>query len=147
MKIVQYFLILSLIDAKLPDGVSQNVVPYFKFRPRSLLSPAVAQPKWDKTPVLGPIPSNGTKPIHGRHKGTDAIFALACKYPLQFYKRFVGTLRKFGFTEDIVLAVSPPDQMKAGVEDYVIKTEVVAYAFDVDCAGKDNCRFKPDFLG
>jgi hypothetical protein len=100
-----------------------------------------------KQPVLGPIPLNGTKPIFGHHKGTDAIFALACKYPVSFYRRFVGSLRKFGYKDDIVLAVSPPEQMKPGVEDYVKKTEVVAYGFDVNCAGKDNCRLKDDFLG
>jgi hypothetical protein len=100
-----------------------------------------------KQPVLGPIPFNGTKPVFGQHKGTDAIFALACKYPVSFYKRFVGSLRKFGYEDDIVLAVSPPAQMKPGVEDYVKKTEVVAYGFDVNCAGKDNCRLKDDFLG
>lgn len=100
-----------------------------------------------KIPVLGSIPVNGAKPIFGSHKGTDAIFALACKYPVSFYKRFVGTLRKYGYNDDIVLAVSPPEQMKPGVESYVIETNVVAYGFDVDCAGKDNCRLKPEFLG
>lgn len=100
-----------------------------------------------KPPVLGPIPLNGTKPVYGKHRGTDAIFALACKYPVLFYQRFVGSLRKFGYKDDIVLAVSPPEQMKPGVEEYVKQTNVVAYAFDVDCAGKDNCRLKNDFLG
>jgi len=98
-------------------------------------------------PVLGPTPTNGTKPTFGRHTGRDAIFALACKYPVEYYRRFVGSLRKFGFEDDIVLAVSPPDQMKPGVKDYVIKTNVVAYAFDVDCAGRDNCKLKKEFLG
>ena len=100
-----------------------------------------------KLPVLGPTPTNGTKPTFGKHNGKDAIFALACNYPVSFYARFVGTLRKFGFNDDIVLAVSPPPQMKPGVEQYVKDTEVVAYAFDVDCAGKDNCRLKKEFLG
>ena len=100
-----------------------------------------------KLPVLGPTPTNGTKPTFGKHNGKDAIFALACNYPVSFYARFVGTLRKFGFNDDIVLAVSPPPQMKPGVEQYVTDTEVVAYAFDVDCAGKDNCRLKKEFLG
>lgn len=69
----------------------------------------------DDLPVQGPIPTNGAKPVFGfEHKGTDAIFALACKYPKIYYQRFVGTLRKFGYTEDIVLAVSPIPQMKNG---------------------------------
>lgn len=99
------------------------------------------------TPVAGPFPTKGTKPTFGEHKGTDAIFALACKYPDFYYKRFVGTLRKFGYEDDIVLAVSPPSQMKPGVEAYVKKTDVVAYAFDVDCKGTDNCQLKEEFLG
>ena len=69
----------------------------------------------DDLPVQGPIPTNGAKPVFGfEHKGTDAIFALACKYPKIYYQRFVGTLRKFGYTEYIVLAVSPIPQMKNG---------------------------------
>lgn len=68
-----------------------------------------------------------------QHKGTDAIMALACNYPTIYYKRFVGSLRKFGYTEDIVLAVSPVEKMKPGVEAYVKETGVVAYGFDVDC--------------
>lgn len=108
----------------------------------------VAPPKpLRRLPVLGPEPVNGTKPIHGAHTGRDAIFALACKYPVEFYRRFVGSLRKFGYSDDIVLAVSPPTQMAPGVEDYIIQTNVVAYAFDVDCKGKDDCKLKDDFLG
>jgi hypothetical protein len=99
-------------------------------------------------PIKGDVPLNGSKPLWGvKHKGTDAIFALACKYPTQFYKRFVGTLRNAGFTEDVVLAVSPEPQMKPGVAKYLQETEVVAYSFDVDCAGPDNCKMKDEFLG
>eukprot|EP00428_Durinskia_dybowskii_P064414 CAMPEP_0170380422 /NCGR_PEP_ID=MMETSP0117_2-20130122/13873_1 /TAXON_ID=400756 /ORGANISM="Durinskia baltica, Strain CSIRO CS-38" /LENGTH=430 /DNA_ID=CAMNT_0010635937 /DNA_START=81 /DNA_END=1373 /DNA_ORIENTATION=+ len=99
-------------------------------------------------PVLGPIPTNGAAPLFGvKHKGTDAIFALACNYPTIYYKRFVGSLRKFGYTEDIVLAVSPVEKMKPGVEAYVKQTGVVAYGFDVDCKGTDNCKLKDEFLG
>ena len=99
-------------------------------------------------PVQGPIPTNGAVPLFGvKHKGTDAIFALACNYPTIYYKRFVGSLRKFGYTEDIVLAVSPVVKMKPGVEAYVKETNVVAYGFDVDCKGTDNCQLKDEFLG
>jgi len=99
-------------------------------------------------PVMGPPVTNGSKPLFGlQHKGTDAIMALACKYPVQFYKRFVGSLRKYGYTEDIVLAVSTVATMKPGVEAYLKEKEVLSYAFDVECAGKDNCRFTDSFLG
>lgn len=99
-------------------------------------------------PVLGPVPTNGAVPLWDvKHKGTDAIFALACNYPTIYYKRFVGSLRKFGYTEDIVLAVSPVPKMKPGVEAYLKETNVVAYGFDVDCEGTDNCKLRDEFLG
>ena len=101
-----------------------------------------------RLPVLGPIVKNGAKPLYGiKHKGTDAIFALACNYNERFYQRFVGTLRDTGYNDDIVLAVSPPAKMAPGVGDYVKAKNVVAYAFEVDCDKKDSCRFKDDFLG
>lgn len=99
-------------------------------------------------PVLGPVPTNGTVPLFGfKHTGGDAVFALACNYDTTFYKRFVGSLRKAGYDGDIVLAVSPPSKMKPGVEDYLRKMNVLAYAFDVDCLGKDNCKLQDVFLG
>lgn len=99
-------------------------------------------------PVKGKIPTKGAVPLYGKkHEGGDAIFALACNYPKLYYQRFVGSLRKFGFEGDIVLAVSPPVKMKPGVEDYVKETGVVAYGFDVDCEGKDNCKLQDEFLG
>jgi len=57
------------------------------------------------------------------------------------------SLRKVGYVDDIVLAVSPPDKMKPNVEKYLSDMHVLAYAFEVDCKGKDNCRFKDEFLG
>lgn len=100
-------------------------------------------------PVLGPIPGdNSAKPLYGvKHKGTDAIFALACNYPKLYYQRFVGTLRDAGFTDDVVLAVSPEEKMKPGVKEYIKEAQIVAYGFDVDCRGKDDCRLRTDFLG
>ena len=99
-------------------------------------------------PVQGPIPSEGVVPLFGvKHKGTDAIFALACNYPKIYYQRFVGSLRLAGYEDDIVLAVSPVEKMKPGVLQYVKDTNVVAYGFDVDCDGPDNCKLKDDFLG
>ena len=99
-------------------------------------------------PVLGEIPTAGAIPLYGvKHDGGDAIFALACNYPKDYYQRFVGSLRKFGYNGDIVLAVSPPEKMKPGVGDYMKETKVVAYGFEVDCEGTDNCKLKDEFLG
>jgi len=80
-------------------------------------------------------------------KGGDAIFALACNYPKNFYQRFAGSLRKSGFNGDVVLAVSPETKMKPGVGAYIKKVNIIGYAFDVDCIGIDNCKLKDDFLG
>lgn len=104
--------------------------------------------EFPKLPVQGPEPVNGAVPLFGnKHKGTDAIFALACNYPKVYYQRFAGSLRKAGYVEDIVLAVSPVPKMKPGVEKYLQDVNVVAYGFDVDCEGTDNCKLKDDFLG
>lgn len=101
-----------------------------------------------EVPILGAIPTAGAVPLYGfKHDGGDAIFALACNYPKVYYQRFVGSLRKFGYNGDIVLAVSPPEKMKDGVADYIKETRIVAYGFEVDCAGPDNCRLKDEFLG
>jgi hypothetical protein len=35
----------------------------------------------------------GAKPLFGEnHDGGDAIFALACNYPKEYYQRFVGII-------------------------------------------------------
>ena len=46
-----------------------------------------------------------------------------------------------------MLAVSPPAQMKPGLGAYLQETNVVAYPFEVDCEGPDNCKLKDEFLG
>jgi hypothetical protein len=151
------------------DRFHDEVIPFLRStfienrRPAAIQPPA-AKPELLKTvavvkatgpatlpvierPVLGPRPVNGTKPMLGIHSGRDAIFALACNYPLDLYQFFVGSLRKFGYTDDIVLAVSPKNQMGGGVYDYIKQTNVVAYGFEVDCKGKDQCKLKDEFLG
>ncbi len=35
----------------------------------------------------------------------------------------------------------------AGVNDYLKEKAVLAYEFDVDCQGTDNCQLRPEFLG
>lgn len=100
---------------------------------------------------------SGARPLFRmKHKGTDAVFALAATYPKKYYQRFVGSLRKVGFTEDIVLAVSPVEKLRSGVEQYLQETGVIAYEFPVECleqdspralSGPDKCRLTEDFLG
>jgi hypothetical protein len=132
------------VDAWKPSGV--NKVEDNKISTSMQAANTVKMPA--RQPVLGAIPTKGAKPLFGvEHQGGDAIFALACKYPMVFYERFVGSLRKAKYTGDIVLAVSPLGKMLRGVQEYIQQTNVVAYAFEVDCKGKDNCRLMDEFLG
>lgn len=128
---------------------AQTEQDHSKESPNSLvLVPSDSSSSSSDLPVLGPIPSEGATPLFGfQHTGGDAIFALACNYPKEYYQRFAGSLRKFGYDGDIVLAVSPPEKMKPGVSAYLKATKVLAYSFDVDCAGKDNCKMQDAFLG
>lgn len=115
-------------------------------KPAVNYDPAVYVPPI-KEPVLGKLPTNGTKPMLGKHTGRDAIFALAAGYPLELFKFFVGSVRHFGYKDDIVLAVNPQNVIRKDVYEYLKKTDVVAYGFDVDCDKKDSCRLRDDFLG
>jgi hypothetical protein len=99
-------------------------------------------------PVLGRLPTHGAVPLFGKkHQGRDAVFALACNYRRLNFQYFVGSLRKVGHWGDIVLAVSPLEKLDEKMQAYLRATNVVAYAFDVDCKGEDNCKLKDDFLG
>ena len=75
-------------------------------------------------------------------------------FPVCFYilksrliSNIVGSLRKFGFQGDIVLAVNPLEKMPVNVQKYLQKVDVVAYGFQVQCKGNDDCKFQDDFLG
>jgi hypothetical protein len=100
-----------------------------------------------RPPVLGSVPINGSLPIYGKHKGTDAVFALAYNYTTVDFVRFIGSLRKSGYTEDIVIAVSPKEKLKPEVKEYLQMNDVVAYEFALECARKDICRLTENFLG
>jgi hypothetical protein len=112
-----------------------------KFRERS------SSPAPQIVPVLGPPSTNGTKPMTGSHSGRDAIFALAANYPLELFKFFVGSLRRFGYKDDIVLAVNPQKSMQPSTYQYLVETNVVGYGFEVDCRKKDDCRLRDSFFG
>lgn len=73
--------------------------------------------------------------------GNNAIFSLAFGYDVRMYERFVGSLRKVGYEGDIVLAVSPRNDMKRGVAQYLKKHRVIAYPFHYECKKKHHCRF------
>jgi hypothetical protein len=62
-------------------GVQSVVVkPLVQQQVESHIQPTVIN--FPDMPVLGPVPTNGAKPLWGfEHKGSDAIFALASNYP------------------------------------------------------------------
>ena len=100
-------------------------------------------------PVIGKPPGEGkAMPLFGmKHKGTDAIFSISNNLPKLYYYRFVGTLRDSGYNDDIVLAVTPENQMKPAVKEYLQKTKVIAYAYDPYCESEQSCRLRDSFLG
>ena len=58
-----------------------------------------------------------------RYDSSEAtVIAMAQGYELDIHRRFVGSLRKSGFTGNILLAVEPI--MKSGVEEYLLKQNV-----------------------
>lgn len=58
-----------------------------------------------------------------RYDSSDAtVIAMAQGYDLDTHRRFVGSLRKSGFTGNVLLAVEPI--MKSGVEEYLLKQNV-----------------------
>jgi hypothetical protein len=88
------------------------------------------------------------KPLFGRtHKGSDGIFALAAGYDLISFQRFIGSLQKSGYSEDIVLGVSPKSTLKVGVEEYLRLTNVIAYEIHVECRDTAVCKLDKKFLG
>ena len=71
------------------------------------------------------------------------VFGLMFGYGLIDYKRFVGSLRDTGYTDDIVLATSHPSKGKAmrpGVEQYLKGHRVLAYPFQFQCKKKGQKR-------
>lgn len=80
------------------------------------------------------------KPLWGlKHKSSgDAVFGLAFGYGVQEYKRFVGSLRKTGYQDDIVLATSTDDKMKPGVANYLRNQRVLSYPFGFECRKKQS---------
>ena len=137
------------MNMKIPPAAALPSAPFTSYEKElDSTSPARAVTITNDQPVLGAIPAAGFKPLYGiKHDGGDAIFALACNYPKDYYQRFAGSLRKFGYKGDIVLAVSPPEKMKNGVGEYLKEINVVAYGFEVDCEGTDNCKLKDEVLG
>jgi hypothetical protein len=71
------------------------------------------------------------QPIAGKHRpSVDVVVAFAAEYSLSNYVTFIESLRATGFTGDVVLAISPLDQRKKDVWEYLTEpnNHVVLYA-------------------
>lgn len=98
--------------------------------------------------LLGDKPINGMKPLFGKsHSGKDAVFALASNYDLIQFRRFVGSLRKVGYTDDIVLGVNTLAKLNPNVKDYILSQNIIAYGVDYVCAKEDHCQLPDNFYG
>ena len=65
----------------------------------------------------------------------DAVLALAVKYRIIDYVRFVGTLRRTGYAGDIVLAVSPDmEQQCKECRKFLQGMDVIAYPVAFNCS-------------
>ena len=112
--------------------------------PQEAILPAARVP-YGKEPPVWVEAKSFLKPLWGfKHKyNGDAVFGLMFGYGMIDYKRFVGSLRDTGYTDDIVLATSHPTKGKAmrpGVEAYLKNHQVLAYPFQFQCRKKGQKR-------
>jgi hypothetical protein len=75
------------------------------------------------------------QPVIGQHRpDQDAVFAFAAEYPIKNYVLFVQSLRKTGFTGDIVLSVHEIDLRNAEIRAFLSSDPgVVVYAPSTVC--------------
>lgn len=75
------------------------------------------------------------QPLFGAHRPDhDAVLALAAEYGLDSYLVFIESLRRAGFTGDIVLSVSPLDVQKPEIRAYLQSDpHVVVYVPQQQC--------------
>lgn len=75
------------------------------------------------------------EPTYGKHRAdADAVFVFAAEYGLNTYICFVESLRKTGFTGDIVFAVSILDMKEKGVEPYLRNSpNIITYVLELNC--------------
>jgi len=146
-------------NALRPFNPSNNQKPKVRPKPDNFIR---ARPKWmvgqpvydapypdiytpsltaEKRPLMSRDPYTLPKPLWPgpTHIETnDAVLALAINYPLQLFVRFVGTLRRTGYSGDIVLAVSP--NLNAECRKYLKAMDVIAYPMNFKCNKGGNIK-------
>jgi len=141
-------------QARAPPGNARNVPrPPPKKYPENFLR---ARPHWEKgQPKLSaPYPDEYVpaltakkRPLRSREPfslpprlwsapdhqpDNDAILALAVNYRIVDYVRFVGTLRRTGYSGDVVLAVS--SKMDLRTRKFLQSMDVIAYPVQFNCS-------------
>ena len=90
--------------------------------------------------MLGEDAQPNLQPTFGQHRpDADAVFVFAAEYGLDTYLCFVESLRRTGFTGDIVFAVSILDVSGKGVKEFLTTAEhVVTYVLELNCFNAEN---------
>ena len=91
--------------------------------------------------LLGEDARPNLQPTYGEHRPeADAVFVLAAEYGFNTYLCFVESLRRTGYTGDIVFAVSILDIKEKGVKEYLTTSEhIVTYVLkDLVCFNAEN---------
>jgi len=103
------------LTAPMPDKYK----PELTAKPR----PMGTRPPYSLNEPLWPTPHNPS---------ADAVLALAVNYRIIDYVRFVGSLRRTGYTGDIVLAVSA--KMDGDSRRFLQAMDVIAYPVNFNCS-------------
>jgi len=93
-----------------------------------------------KRPLLTRDPYSLPKPLWPQPhiEENNAILALAVNYKIINFVRFVGTLRRTGYSGDIVLAVSP--NLDVVCQRFLKAMDVIAYPVTFKCNGRGNVK-------
>jgi hypothetical protein len=88
------------------------------------------------------------EPTFGTHRyNQDVVMAYAEGYSLPYYIMFIETLRKTGFTGDIVLAIAHYSLLADHVEEYLRQSEhVVVYIHEMHCYESDGITPSPRLM-
>lgn len=123
-----------LADAVAIDKKHEAVSAVHLFTPASFttVGPSVF-PK--PSALLGEDALPYLQPTYGQHRAdADAVFVFAAEYGLNTYICFVESLRKTGFTGDVVFAVSILDMKEKGVEPFLRNSpNIITYVLELSC--------------
>lgn len=90
--------------------------------------------------LLGEDARPSLQPTFGQHRPeADTVFVFAAEYGLSTYLCFVESLRRTGYTGDIVFAVSVLDVAAKGVKEYLTTADnLITYVLELNCFNAEN---------